>query len=106
MPTLTTLDGGSILIGDDAIAALNGTLVGSLLTPESAEYDEARSLWNAMIDRRPGLIVDCRAEDDVAHAVRFARDHGALLSIFGAGHNIAGNAVADGALLIDLVSGT
>ena len=100
MPTLTALEGGSISIADDAVAALSGTLAGSLLTPESPGYDEARTLWNAMIDRRPGLIVDCRSEDDVVHAVRFARDHGVLLSIYGAGHNIAGNAVSDGGVMI------
>ena len=53
-----------------------------------------------MIDRRPGLIVSCWAEQDVSHAVRFAREHGVLLSICGAGHNIAGNAVSDGGLMI------
>lgn len=53
-----------------------------------------------MIDRRPGLIVECGAEDDVAHAVRFARDHGVLLSVYGAGHNIADNAVSDGGVMI------
>ncbi len=102
MPTLTTLDSGSISIGEDAVAALSGTLVGSLLTPESSGYDETRSIWNAMIDRRPGLVVDCRTEDDVVHAVRFARDHGVLLSICGAGHNIAGNAVCEGGVMISL----
>ena len=100
MPDLTTLDGGSVSVSEDAVAALSDALVGDLLTPESAEYDDARSLWNAMIDRRPGLIVDCRAEGDVSHAVKFAAEHRVRLSIFGAGHNIAGNAVCDGGLMI------
>ena len=100
MPTLTALDGGSLSIADGAVAALSSALVGSLLTPDSAGYDEARSIWNAMIDRRPGLIVACRAEADAVHAVRFAREHGVLLSICGAGHNIAGNAVCEGGLMI------
>jgi FAD/FMN-containing dehydrogenase len=100
MPNLTTLDGGTISIGDDAVAALSGALAGGLLTPDSPGYDEARSIWNAMIDRRPGLIVECSAENDVLHAVRFARDHGVLLTIWGAGHNIAGNAVSDGGVMI------
>jgi FAD/FMN-containing dehydrogenase len=102
MPSLTTLDGGSVSIGEDAVATLGDALVGDLLTPESAEYDDARSLWNAMIDRRPGLIVDCGAEADVSHAVKFAAEHRVLLSIFGCGHNIAGNAVCDGGLMISL----
>ncbi|MCH7992651.1 MAG: FAD-binding oxidoreductase, partial [Gemmatimonadetes bacterium] len=71
-----------------------------MLTPASDGYDEARSMWNAMIDRRPGLIVDCRTEGDVIHAVKFAAEHRLLLSIYGAGHNIAGNAVCDGGLMI------
>ncbi len=100
MPDLTTLDGGNVSISQDAIAALGDALVGDLLTSESAEYDEARSLWNAMIDRRPGLIVDCRSEGDVTLAVKFAAEHRVRLSIFGAGHNIAGNAVTDGGLMI------
>ena len=53
MPNLTTPDGGSAPVSEDAVAALGDALVGDLLRPESAEYDEARSLWNAMIDRRP-----------------------------------------------------
>ena len=102
MPDLTTLDGGRVSVSEDAVAALSDALLGDLLTPESAEYDEARSLWNAMIDRRPGLIADCRAEGDVSHAVKFAAEHGVRLSIFGAGHNIAGNAANDGGLMISL----
>ena len=100
MPDLTTLDGGSVSIGEDAVATLGDALVGDLLTPESAEYDDARSLWNAMIDRRPGLIVDCGAEADVSQAVKFAAEHRVRLSIFGCGHNIAGNAVCDGGVMI------
>ena len=100
MPNLTTLDGGSVSISEDVVAALGDALVGDLITPESAEYDDARSLWNAMIDRRPALILDCRAEEDVSHAVGFAAEHGVRLSIFGAGHNIAGNAVCEGGLMI------
>ncbi len=100
MPNLATLDGGSVSVSEDAVAALGDALVGDLLTPESAEYDDARSLWNAMIDRRPALILDCRAEEDVSHAVRFAAEHSVRLSIFGAGHNIAGNAVCEGGLMI------
>ena len=100
MPNLTTLDGGSVSVSEDAVAALGDALVGDLLTPESAGYDDARSLWNAMIDRRSGLMVDCRAEEDVSHAVKFAAEHRVRLSIFGAGHNIAGNAVCEGGLTI------
>ena len=100
MPNLTTLEGGSISVSEDAVTAFGDALEGDLLTPESAEYDEARTLWNDMIDRRPGLIVACQTEGDVSQSVKFAAEHGVLLSIFGAGHNIAGNAVCDGGLMI------
>ena len=97
---LTTLDGGSTSIDADDVAALEDALTGDLLTPDSDGYDAERSLWNAMIDRRPALIAACRTAEDAAHAVRFAGRHGVLLSICGAGHNIAGNAVCEGGLMI------
>jgi len=100
MTNLTTLDGGTTSVGDDAIAALGEALAGELLTSSSVDYDDARTIWNAMIDRRPGLIVNCQTEKDVSHAVMFAAEHGVLLSVCGAGHNIAGNAVCDGGLMI------
>ena len=100
MPDHPTTDGGGASVSEDAGAVLGDALVGDRLTPVSEEYDEARSMWNAMIDRRPGLIVDCRAEGDVSNAVKFAAQHRVRLSIFGAGHNIAGNAVCDGGLMI------
>ncbi|HEX6615273.1 MAG TPA: FAD-binding oxidoreductase [Gemmatimonadales bacterium] len=99
--TLRT-SGGSQAVLDtepgDPLAALTGTL----LTPDSPGYDEARTIWNAMIDRRPGLIVRCDTAADVAAAVRFARAHDLLVAVRGGGHNIAGNAVCDGGLVIDL----
>ena len=97
---LTTLDNSTIAIDDSEIEALSSTLTGQLLTPTSGRYDDARSVWNAMIDRRPGLIAECQGEGDVVEVVRFARRHGLLLSVFGAGHNIAGNAVCDGGLML------
>ena len=99
--TLRT-SGGSQAVLDaepgEPLAALSGTL----LTPDSPGYDEARTIWNAMIDRRPGLIVRCSDTADVAAAVRFARAHDLLVAVRGGGHNIAGNAVCDGGLVIDL----
>lgn len=100
MATLTTLDNSTIPIDDDEIEALRAALAGQLLTPTSTGYDEARAVWNAMIDRRPGLIAECHAEEDVVEVVRFARRHGLLLSVFGAGHNVAGNAVCDGGVML------
>ncbi len=81
---------------------LRGKLRGRLLRPADPEYDSARHIWNGMVDRRPALIARCRGAADVTAAVRFAREHGLLLSVRGGGHNVAGNAVCDGGLMIDL----
>ena len=80
---------------------LERNLEGELILPESAGYDEARTIWNAMIDRRPAAIVRCAGASDVAQAIRFARDRRLDISVRGAGHNIAGNAIAHGGLVID-----
>src|SRR5208282_3110109 len=77
-------------------------LRGRLLRPGDDRYDEARKVWNGMIDRRPALIARCTGAADVLAAVRFARAHGLLLSVRGGGHNITGNAVCEGGLMIDL----
>lgn len=98
--TFTTLEGSSRTVDRGDVDALAAQLDGVLLTAESDGYDDARSLWNAMIDRRPTAIVECTSARDVAPCVSFARKHRVLLSICGAGHNIAGNAMADGGLAI------
>src|SRR5713226_8232586 len=81
---------------------LKETLRGELLTPGSPGYDQARAIWNAMIDKRPAIIVRCAGAADVIQAVNFARKHDLLVAVRGGGHNIAGNAVCDGGLMIDL----
>lgn len=75
---------------------------GEVLLPDSAGYDEAREIWNAMIVRKPAVIARARSAEDVVKAVKFARKSGLVVSIRGGGHNIAGNAVCDGGLMIDL----
>lgn len=75
---------------------------GEVLLPGDPGFDAARTIWNAMIDRKPGLIVRCAGVADVMRSVAFARDHGLLVSVRGGGHNIAGNAVCDEGLMIDL----
>jgi FAD/FMN-containing dehydrogenase len=81
---------------------LRTRLRGPLLLPGDPGYDDARSIWNAMIDRRPGLIARCLGVADVVTCVGFARDHSLALSIKGGGHNIAGLAVCDGGLMLDM----
>ena len=99
---IVNLDAGKTTVAAAEIEALAARLRGTILEPDNASYDEARSVWNAMIDRRPGLIVQCAGASDVVHAVRFAREHNLFVSVRGGGHNIAGNAVCDGGMLIDL----
>jgi FAD/FMN-containing dehydrogenase len=77
-------------------------LRGKIILPTDPGYDESRKIWNAMIDRRPALIVRCMGTADVANSVKFARENNYLVSVKGAGHNIAGTSLADGAMLIDL----
>ena len=75
---------------------------GELISPDHTAYDEARKVWNGMIDRRPALIARCTGVADVRSAVRFAREHDLLVAVRGGGHNIAGTAVCDGGMVIDL----
>jgi len=99
---IKTRSGAARAVPQRAIDAFSTALQGQLLFPGSADYDTARSIWNAMIDRKPAMIARCATPDDVSAAVRFATTHELLLSVRGGGHNIAGNAVCDGGLMIDL----
>ena len=85
-----------------ALQGLAERVRGPILRPEDEGYDDARAIWNGLIDRRPALIVQCTGTADVVDAVNFARDQNLLLSIKGGGHNVAGNAVNDGGLVVDL----
>jgi FAD/FMN-containing dehydrogenase len=85
-----------------AIDELKSTLRGRIVQPSDTDYDDTRRIWNAMIDRRPALIVRCAGVADVRHAVRFARTHGVPLTLRGGGHNIAGSAICDDGMMIDL----
>jgi FAD/FMN-containing dehydrogenase len=98
---LKTLSGGSITLDASAVDALRNALGGSLVKPGDANYDEVRAIWNGMIDKSPGLIVQCASADDTVACVNFARKHDLLVSVRGAGHNIAGSSLSDGGLLID-----
>jgi FAD/FMN-containing dehydrogenase len=74
-------------------------VTGQIVLPSDPDYDEVRKIWNAMIDRRPALIVRCAETGDVSHAISFARENGLEISVRGAGHNIAGNALCDDGIL-------
>lgn len=100
--SLTTLTADKKTISASAIGVLASQLRGRIVDASDAAYDDARAIWNGMIDRRPGLIVRCLTTEDIVSAVRFARDNGLLVSVRGGGHGIAGNAVCDGGLMIDL----
>jgi FAD/FMN-containing dehydrogenase len=87
--------------GEAAIAGLRAAMRGRLLRPGDAGYDDARKLWNAMIDRHPGLIARCAGAADVVACVDFARENNVLVSVKGGGHNVPGVSVCDGGLVID-----
>ena len=89
-------------LDQQAIDELASSLRGQLLRSGETGYEEARQIWNAMIDRRPALIARCAGVADVMRSLEFARRHDLLVAVRGGGHNIAGNAVCDGGLMIDL----
>ena len=93
------IDGGTTSVDEAALAKLGAGLRGEVLTRGTPGYDEARTVWNAMIDRKPGIIVRCQGAADVCQAVRFAADNRLLVAVRGGGHNISGNAVCDGGLM-------
>ena len=102
MTTLKGMDGATVELAPEALQAFKAAFKGAVLSREDAAYEETRKIWNAMIDRRPGLIARCSGTADVVQAVRFARQHGLLHSVRSGGHNIAGLAVCDGGLMIDM----
>jgi FAD/FMN-containing dehydrogenase len=97
-----TTQGRELDVRQDAVDALKLRLRGPLFLPGDAGYEDSRKLWNAMIDRKPAAVVRCLGGADVIACVQFAKDTGILLCIKGGGHNIAGLAAADGALLLDM----
>jgi FAD/FMN-containing dehydrogenase len=90
------------MIEASAIRETKSAVRGEVLVPESAGYDAARKVFNAMIDRHPAVIVRCMGVEDVVQAVNLARDQRVLVSVRGTGHNVAGFAVCDDGIVIDL----
>jgi len=89
-------------LNNRAIEELKRHVKGQIVLPADPSYDDVRKIWNAMINRRPAVIVQCKGPDDVPHAIQCARQNGLEISVRGAGHNIAGNAVCEGGMMIDL----
>lgn len=99
---VTTTAGGETVLEEATVEEFKSSLRGELLRPGDEGYDEARAIWNGMIDKRPALIARCTGVADVIDAVNFARTNNLLVSVRGAGHNVAGKAVSEGGLMIDL----
>ena len=89
-------------ISSDSHAALRERFGDAVLFRGDAGYDEARRVWNGVIDRHPAVIVRCSTTDDVVAALAYAREHGLAIAVRGGGHNVAGTAVNDGGIVIDL----
>ncbi len=103
---LAMLGSPAVVFGQQAGGSPFGSLAESfgnrLVTPGHDDYDSARSLWNAMIDKRPAAIARCSGAADVIEVINYARDNGMEISVRGGGHNVAGKALKDGAITIDL----
>ena len=100
--TIMTMNGKTTTLDTATLESFAGGLRGSIVTPDDSDYDTTRTIWNAMVDKKPGLIVRCAGTADVIRAVDLARENELLISVRGIGHNIAGNSVTDGGLMIDL----
>jgi hypothetical protein len=102
---VVTIEGpnlGTSILEKGVVEGFKATLQGPLYRPGEPGYEDARKIWNGMIDRRPALIACCRGVVDVINSVNFARTHVLLVAVRGGGQNVAGNAVCDGGLMIDL----
>jgi FAD/FMN-containing dehydrogenase len=89
-------------MGAEKVSQLKNGFKGEILVAGDAEYDGARRIWNGMIDKRPAVIARCAGTPDIVRAVSFARDAGLPLSVRGGGHNIAGSAICDDGVVVDL----
>lgn len=92
----------AVHLDPDAVEALSGSFRGSIVLPDHADYPAACTVWNGMIRRRPALVARCRGVADVMDALAFARTHDLPVAVRGGGHNVAGSAVCDDGVVIDL----
>lgn len=96
------LNGKKFTLNGEEFEAFTNQIRGKIITKQDEDYDEARSVWNGLIDKHPALIVRCINTGDVVDTVNFARGNNLLVAVRGGGHNVAGNAVCDNGLVIDL----
>jgi len=89
-------------VADDRISAFSEALRGDLILPDDADYEQARHIWNAFVEKHPGAIVRCAGTADVVAAVNFARENDIIVAVRGGGHNVGGRALCDEGLVIDL----
>src|SRR3989337_2666829 len=94
--------GAKVFVPEESLQEFRSNIRGEITRPGDLRHETLRRVFNAMIDRRPAVIVHCAGVSDVIQAVNFAREHGLLLSVRGGGHSVAGHAVCDGGLMLDL----
>ena len=102
MATPILKDRKGMPIAKEAIEEFSAQIAGKTIRPGEPDYEGARRIWNAHVRRHPGLIVQCAGTADVVQAVKFARANNLLVAIRGGGHNVAGRALCDDGIVIDL----
>ena len=100
IPELVNINGS--VVNQDLITTFKSSIGGKVITPRDSGYDNARKIWNASIDRYPGIIACCSGVADVMAAVNFGREYELLVAVKGGGHNVGGRAICDGGIVIDL----
>jgi len=100
--SVTKSSGEKTDLEEAALKKFRSSLQGTIILPGDDAYEDARKIWNGMIDKKPGLMVKCRESADVISCVNLARERDLLLAVRGGGHNVAGNAVCNGGLVVDL----
>src|SRR6201988_2592997 len=100
LPKLTNTKGMAVSL--DCIERFQTAFRGEVIQPGDSGYETARKIWNASIDKRPGIIARCSGVADVVAAVNFARENELLVAVHGGGHNVSGKALCDGGMVIDL----
>jgi FAD/FMN-containing dehydrogenase len=88
-------------LGDGAVQALRAGIAGEVFVVGDAGYEDARTIFNAMIDRRPAVIAQCERVEDVAASIRFGREHGLEIGVRGGGHSVAGQALTHGGIVVE-----